>query len=37
MDIKQVYQIANDITTEVLGKSNLLTEDLTNIVDVGKD
>ena len=37
MDIKQVYQIANDITTEVLGKSDLLTEDLTNIVDVGKE
>lgn len=37
MDIKQVYAIANDITTEVLGKSDLLTEDLTNIVDVGKE
>lgn len=37
MDIKQVYQIANDITTEVLGKSDLLTEDLTNIADVGTE
>ena len=37
MDVRQVYEIANGITTEVLGKSDLLTEDLTNIVDVGKE
>ena len=37
MDVRQVYEIANGITTEVLGKADLLTEDLTNIVDVGKE
>lgn len=37
MDVRQVYEIANGITTEVLGKADLLTEDLTNIVDVGEE
>lgn len=35
MEFKQVYEIANNVTTEVTGKSDLLLEDLSNIVDVG--
>lgn len=35
MEFKQVYAIANQVTTEVTGKSDLLLEDLSNIVDVG--
>ena len=37
MDIKQVYQFTNDAVKQVLGKSDLLKEDLTNIVDVGNE
>lgn len=35
MDIKQVYQLVNTATSEVLGESGVLQEDLTNVVDVG--
>ena len=35
MDVKQIYNLVNNITGEILGKSDLLQEDLTNIVDVG--
>jgi hypothetical protein len=35
MEFKQVYAIANQVTTEVTGQSDLLLEDLSNIVDVG--
>ena len=37
MDVKQIYQIANSVTGEVLGKTDLVNEDLTNIVDVGTE
>lgn len=37
MDVKQIYSIMNDVTTEILGKSEIVTEDLTNVVDVGKE
>lgn len=37
MEVKQIYNIVNDITKEVTGKEALLNEDLTNIVDVGKE
>lgn len=37
MQVKQIYQIMNDVTKEILGKTGLVTEDLTNIVDVGKE
>lgn len=36
MQITQVYQILNTIVTEVLGQSDLVAEDLSNVVDVGK-
>ena len=35
MDITQVYTIANQVTTEVLGTTAVLNEDLSNIVDIG--
>lgn len=35
MKINQVYEIVNTMTTEMLGDSVVLQEDLTNIVDVG--
>lgn len=37
MDVKQIYNFVNGITNEILGKSALLNEDLSNIVDVGKE
>src|SRR5699024_10469650 len=37
MQVKQIYAIMNDVTKEILGKTGLVTEDLTNIVDVGKE
>lgn len=37
MEVKQIYSIVNTITNEVLGKSALVTEDLSNIVDVGTE
>ena len=35
MDVKQIYTLVNNITGEILGKSDLLQEDLSNIVDIG--
>lgn len=37
MDVKQIYQLVNGATSEVLGKTDLVAEDLTNIVDVGTE
>lgn len=37
MDVKQVYEFVNGITDEILGKSDILNEDLSNIVDVGNE
>lgn len=37
MEIKQIYQIMNDVTSEILGKTDLVAEDLGNIVDVGTE
>ena len=36
MQVEQIYNIVNDITSEVLGSSNVVNEDLSNIVDVGE-
>ena len=35
MEIKQIYQIMNTVTSEVLGGSAVVNEDLSNIVDIG--
>lgn len=36
MKMNQVYDILNTITTEILGESVVVAEDLSNIVDVGR-
>lgn len=35
MEVKQVYEFVNDATKEMLGESEVLNEDLSNIVDIG--
>lgn len=37
MQVKQIYGILNSITNEVLGKTDIVAEDLSNIVDVGNE
>lgn len=38
MKVNQIYEIINDVTKEVLGEKNItVAEDLSNIVDVGKE
>lgn len=37
MDVKQIYELVNGATSEVLGKSDVVAEDLSNIVDVGTE
>ena len=36
MKVTQVYELLNDITTEILGESVIVNEDLSNVVDVGR-
>lgn len=35
MNVKQIYQIINSVSGEVLGKTDIVTDDLTGIVDLG--
>lgn len=35
MEVRQIYDIVNPITQEILGETGLVTEDLSNIVDIG--
>ena len=37
MEVKQIYSIVNDISNEVLGKTDIVSEDLTGIVDLGTE
>lgn len=37
MEVKQIYSIVNDISSEVLGKTDIVSEDLTGIVDLGTE
>lgn len=37
MDVKQIYELVNTITGEVTGKTDLVAEDLSNVVDVGEE
>lgn len=37
MEVNQIYNIMNDVTSEVLGKTEVVTENLSNIVDVGEE
>lgn len=36
MQITQVYNLMNTVTNEVLGVSDIVTEDLSNVVDIGE-
>lgn len=37
MKVNQLHEFVNTATSEVLGKENLVNEDLSNLVDVGKE
>lgn len=37
MEVRQVYELVNNATSEILGDSVVLAEDLTNLIDVGTE
>lgn len=37
MTVKQIYTLMNTVTSEIMGKSDVVMEDLSNVVDVGKE
>lgn len=37
MEVKQIYELMNGVTSEILGKTDLVKEDLSNVVDVGNE
>lgn len=37
MEVKQIYELMNGVTNEILGKTDLVAEDLSNVVDVGTE
>ena len=37
MEVKQIFSIVNSVSSEVLGKTDLIQEDLTGIVDLGTE
>ena len=37
MKVNQIYELMNSVTSEILGKENVLQEDLSNVVDVGTE
>lgn len=37
MEVKQIYDIMNTVTNEILGTGNLVKEDLSNVVDIGNE
>lgn len=37
MDVKQIYTLINSVSSEVLGKTDIVQDDLTGIVDLGKE
>lgn len=37
MEVKQIYKLINSVSGEVLGRTNIVTEDLTGIVDLGTE
>lgn len=37
MTVEQIYTLMNNVTSEILGKSDIVAEDLHNVVDVGKE
>lgn len=37
MEVKQIYTLINSVSGEVLGKTDVVNEDLTNVVDLGTE
>lgn len=37
MDVTKIYNLINSVSGEVLGKTDIVTEDLTGVVDLGKE
>lgn len=37
MEVKQIYTLINSVSGEVLGRTDIVSEDLTGIVDLGKE
>lgn len=37
MEVNQIYKLINSVSGEVLGRTDIVTEDLTGIVDLGKE
>lgn len=37
MEVKQIYKVINSVSGEVLGKTDIVQEDLTGIVDLGQE
>ena len=37
MTVVQIHDLMNKVTGEILGKSDIVAEDLSNVVDVGKE
>lgn len=37
MEVKQIYSLLNSVTSEVLGKTGVVAEDLSNVVDLGTE
>ena len=37
MEVKQIYTLMNSVSNEVLGKTDLVKEDLTGLVDMGTE
>lgn len=37
MTVVQIKDLMNNVTTEILGKGNIVAEDLSNVVDIGKE
>lgn len=37
MNVGQIYSLMNNVTSEVIGKTDIVKEDLSNVVDLGKE
>ena len=37
MEIRQIYGLMNTVTSEVLGRTGIVSEDLSNVVDIGSE
>lgn len=37
MEVTQVYSLVNTVASEILGRENVVTEDLSNVVDIGTE